>query len=194
MFYINTKKLLISGAVSLLSITMLSPAYTNELISNKINYSLLVEKDVSVIRQILNFLKPKPGNPFYIAIMYNPTEKQSQDDSIQLKNIINNGSKIHDLNIIAEAVSINNLKELKNYNAIIMGKDVSNYYSNIFQAVSEYKLISFTNDLKCVENSLCTLYIETNPSIEIVLNKSAAQKSSISFTSTIVMMVMEIEK
>ena len=64
--------------------------------------------------------------------------------------------------------------------------------AGVFSAASSSGVMTVSTDMGCVESGNCVMGVQAAPSVRIVVNRGAADASSVSFAAAFAMMIEEI--
>ena len=146
------------------------------------------QRDLEVIGRALNFVEGASGQERTIAIVY---EASDEAEANELASLMDGGLRAGRVTLTARLVSIQNLSSLDGVDAaILVGSTSEN--STAFDAASSRGVMTVSTNMQCVENARCVMGVQSNPSVKVVVNRNAANGSSVSFTAAFAMMVEEI--
>ena len=145
-------------------------------------------KDVQTIMRTIGFLETAPASNATMAIIYNPDDGASARDANKMKGLIKsekNGLRPH-------LVPISNIGQLQNAKFAFLTSGLQPYYKNISTALHSNKILSFTLDRACVDQDYCTVYINSEQRVKIIIKKSNADRINARFKPVFLMMVTVI--
>ena len=64
--------------------------------------------------------------------------------------------------------------------------------AGVFSAASAAGVMTVSTDMGCVQSAQCVMGVQSAPSVRIVVNRGAANSSSVSFAAAFSMMIEEI--
>ncbi|BAI73455.1 hypothetical protein AZL_028170 [Azospirillum sp. B510] len=153
----------------------------------------MTAKDVQVIAKTLGFTVPPLTGAVKVAVVFDPASPASQKDADDLKGILGSGLAVGAATLSPVLVPIAQLDAgLNGTGLVLVTSGLSAQQERVFAAAKAKKLISVSPDAACVRSGHCVMGIKSEPKVEIVINKSAADASSVSFAPAFRMMISEI--
>lgn len=149
-------------------------------------------KDFQIIGRTLSLLSSKPTGRFALAIVYAPDVATSRQEAEGIQSVLGSGLTIGGLTLVPSLVPVGQLQGLEGAGAVFVTQGLGNRHGDIFAATSGRRLLSITQDTTCVQASRCVLSLTTQPQVQIVLNRRAAEASQVSFASAFRLLVSEI--
>lgn len=150
-------------------------------------------KDVQVIAKTLGFTAPPLSGAVKVAIVFDPASVPSQKDADDLKGILGGGLTAGAATLSPMMVPVAQLDSgLDGASLVFVTGGLSSQHERIFAAARGKKLLSVSPDAACVQSGRCVMGVKSEPKVEIVINKAAAEASSVSFAPAFRMMISEI--
>lgn len=150
-------------------------------------------KDVQVVAKTLGFASPPLSGSIKVAIVFDPALPQSQKDADDLKGILGTGLVAGAATLMPAMVPIAQLDaSLDGVGVVFITGGMSSHYDRIFTLAKGKKLLSVSNDVACVQAGRCVMGVKSDPKVEIIVNKTAADTSSVGFAPAFRMMISEI--
>lgn len=149
-------------------------------------------KDFQIIARTLSLLSSKPSGRITIAVVYSPTVPASQQEADQIRAVLDQGLNVGNMTLVATLVPVDRLDGLDGATAAYVTQGLSAFHDTIFNATKVRHLPSLTRDFACVRAAKCVMALETQPQVQIVLSKVAAEASRVSFASAFRLLVSEI--
>lgn len=150
-------------------------------------------KDVQVVAKTLGFTNPPLSGSIKVAIVFDPALPQSQKDADDLKGILGAGLAAGAATLVPTMVPVAQLDaSLDGVGVVFITGGMSSHYDRIFTSAKGKKLLSVSNDVACVQAGRCIMGVKSDPKVEIIVNKTAADASSVGFAPAFRMMISEI--
>lgn len=150
-------------------------------------------KDLQVAAKSLRFTVPPFTGTLKLAIVFDAGSGESQRDAESLKTILGTGLPINELTLVPVMVPISQLDSgLSGTNAVFVTGGLAGHHDRIFAATKALKLLSISSDTSCVETARCVLGVKTQPKVQILVSRSAAEASAVSFSPVFRMMISEL--
>lgn len=150
-------------------------------------------KDVQVIAKTLGFTAPPLSGAVKVAIVFDPAAAPSQKDADDLKGILGGGLTAGAATLSPVMVPVTQIDSgLDSVNLVFVTGGLSAQHDRIFAAAKAKKLLSVSPDPACVRSGHCVMGIKSEPKVEILINKAAAEACSVSFAPAFRMMISEI--
>lgn len=150
-------------------------------------------KDVQVAAKTFGFLTPPLADTVKVAIVFDAANADSRKDADALKGILGNGLQIGAATLVPVMVPLAQLDGgLDDARAVFVTAGQSPQHDRIFAATKAKKLLSISTDISCVQSARCVMGVKSEPKVEILVNKAAAEASSVSFAPAFRMMISEL--
>jgi len=149
-------------------------------------------KDMKVITRALGFLENKMSGDVKVGIVYNASDAASKADADSLKSLLGDGLSGKGMVLKPVMVSSSDLSSLSSTDIAFVASGMSGHYDKIKDILASGKKFSVTTDRTCVEQGGCAMFVTTSPKVEIVVNKSVADATGVSFQSVFRMMITEM--
>jgi hypothetical protein len=148
----------------------------------------LSAKDLQIVTKVLGFLDP-PCLSGVVAVVFAQGNPASEADATRVAALFGAGPNAGN-SIRAEAVSASALQQDKHYVAVILSAGVP--AGSVSSYLQEHHVLCITGDLAQVEAGLCVLSVQSDPRVEIVLNRALAASYGIGFATAFRMLIHEI--
>ncbi|WP_035693716.1 hypothetical protein [Azospirillum halopraeferens] len=150
-------------------------------------------KDVQVAAKTFGFTVPPLTGTVTVAVVFDPGVPASQADADQLKTILGSGLAVGTATLVPVLVPVAQLDGgLDGANVAFLTGGLSAHHERIFAATKAKKLLSVSADTSCVQSARCVMGVKSEPKVEILVNKAAAEASSVSFAPAFRMMISEL--
>jgi hypothetical protein len=148
----------------------------------------LTSRDLQIIAKALGFLDPAPPGGS-VAVVYEHTVAGSKDDAEAIVRLFGEGLDSGGGKITGRAIDAGLLGNGTGYIAIIMAAGAEDQ-----GAVSARPrgLLSITAADGLVRSGRCVMAVHSEPRVEIIVNRAAAQAAGVGFTAAFGMLVHEI--
>ena len=144
-------------------------------------------KDAQVMARVLGFMDQPPPATVNLGIVYDAgTQKQAEALMAQL----GSGLAAGKFTLVPSLVKIGDVGSA-NVNAFVLMSGVGGA-AKMADITKSKKIPCFTGDRAEVSSGACLVGINTDPKVEILLNKALAASSGISFGAAFKMMITEI--
>jgi len=144
-------------------------------------------KDAQVMARVMGFMDQPPPATVKLGIVYDAgTEKQAEALMAQLGGSLAAGK----FTLVPTLVKIGDVGSA-NVNAVVLMSGTGGA-ANVAAITKAKKIPCFTGDRSLVQSGACLVGINTDPKVEILLNKALAASSGISFGAAFKMMITEI--
>jgi len=144
-------------------------------------------KDAQVMARVMGFMDQPPPATVKLGIVYDAgTQKQAEALMAQL----GGGLAAGKFTLVPTLVKIGDVGGA-NVNAVVLMAGVGGA-AKVAEITKGKKIPCFTGDVSQVKSGACLVGINTDPKVEILLNKGLAASSGISFGAAFKMMITEI--
>jgi len=169
--------------VSLYMLPMMSCAQAQE--------AAVTDKDLEVAVRAFSFAYGIEKGDISVEIVYNPGNPDSSGEAKRLQDLIQTTGTFANRKVSAEMVPLASMGSTKSKIAYIthgMQKD----YDTILATARNNKLLTFSTDFQCVENSKCVMGVTGENIIKIEISRSAAAASGVEFSQALRLMIGEV--
>ena len=149
----------------------------------------LTGKDAQIIGKILGFLDP-PRSGSTVAVVYSSDDPASQADAVAIVALFGGGPNGGSNMVTAEALPASSLGHGERYAAVIVAAGTP--MESIAAAIQSEGALCITGDVTLVQAGACALAVQSDPRVEIMLNRKAAASAGISFATAFRMLIHEI--
>ena len=150
------------------------------------------EKDMQVILRALAFRENAPSGTLTMAVLYDPSVSASQSDANTAKSILSGGYTAKGITIVPEMVTTSSINNIANADVVYVTDGMSAHYSRVASLTSGKGIMTVGTDKDCVVSGGCIMFVQSTPSVEIVVNITSAKESNVNFKSAFRMMIDEI--
>ena len=147
-------------------------------------------RDVQVVARALGFLQPPPQNDAWVAIVFAPSDPASRQDAERIAALFGTGMRAGHAVLSARPVSADALAGAGSPAALIAA--VGAPMATVMAAARLGRITCITAALDQVEAGHCTMWVRSEPRVEIVINQAAARSCELGFAAAFRMMVREI--
>lgn len=148
-------------------------------------------KDAQVIVKAIGFQAAKPSGEVKVAVVFDPAQPDSVKDAEQAKAALE-GAKTPALTPVPVLVPVGQLAALETCQLVFVTAATGAARDAIFEAAKDRKLLTVSTDAACAQAGKCVMAVKSEPRVEILVNRAAAQASSVEFTTAFRMMISEI--
>jgi hypothetical protein len=152
--------------------------------ATKADAASLSSRDAQIIAKVVGFLDPAPSGKV-IAVLYARGEAASKSDADAIVRLFDGGISSGGGTITAKAIEAGSLGDGAGYIAIIFAIDAG-------PAHQPEKLLTITAVDDLVRSGQAVMAVHSQPRVEIIVNRAAAQAAGIGFTAAFGMLVHEI--
>jgi hypothetical protein len=146
------------------------------------------QRDLEVIGRALSFVEGASGSDRVVAIVY---DAASEGEAQALNDIMSGGLSAGRVTLNGRLVPAGDLSGLSGADAAVLVGGAAGD-SGVFSAASGEGVMTVSTDMSCVESGGCVMGVQSAPSVRIVVNRSAADTSSVSLAAAFAMMIEEI--
>jgi hypothetical protein len=150
------------------------------------------EKDYRTIARAIGFLQQAPQGSADFAIVYDPANATSEKEARQLKSIVEKSPKAGTAVLSPRLVQLSDVASLKGADFVFVTSNLASSQARIASAAQAGKTVIFSLDRACVVSGACTVYVNTEKRVEILINKKAAADAGAEFKQVFMVMVSTI--
>jgi hypothetical protein len=152
------------------------------------SFAETTQRDLEVIGRALGFVDGASGSDRVVAIVY---DAGSEAEAQALASTLSGGLSAGRVTLTGRLVPSSDTAAIAGADvAVLLGGASGD--AGIFGAASAGGVMTVSTDMACVEAGQCVMGVQSAPSVRIVVNRGAAQSSSVSFAAAFAMMIEEI--
>lgn len=144
-------------------------------------------KDIQVAARALTFLENGPAGSTVIGIVFDPAKPGSVAEKNAIMVALGGGYSAGAVTLTGKAMEAGGIGGVK---VIFVTHGVS--YSAVGAEAKAKHIIAIGSDPACVQSGSCAVGISTDPTVQIVVNHSAAEAVGATFKPAFRMMIHEI--
>ena len=148
-------------------------------------------KDVQVAARVLNFTAtPFTGN-VKLGIVYDPSVAASAADEQALTGLLGSGLAVGSINLVPVPVPIGKLSSTP-VDVLFLTSGLGAAGAAVGTQAASAKQLCITTDTAATAAGDCAVSVQSDPKVQITVNKASASATGVSFASAFLMMVTEI--
>ena len=146
------------------------------------------ERDLQLIGRALSFVEGGATGDVTLAIVYSDDVAGSQAEAESISGLIGSGLNAGQVTLQAQLIPVSEISGLGSDSALFVPAGMSAHYGDI----SASSAVTVSTDRACAEAGACVVAVQSDPSVEIFVSRSAAEARSVSFASAFRMMINEL--
>lgn len=156
-----------------------------------VSHAQVTAKDVQVAARVLNFTSTPFTGTVKLGIVYDPAVAASAADEQALTGILGSGLTVGSINLVPVPVPIAKLSSTP-VDVLFLTSGLGAAGAAVGTQAASAKTLCITTDLSATQAGNCAVSVQSDPKVQITVNKAAASSSGVSFASAFLMMVTEI--
>ena len=186
-----------TGRDAMLRLALFSALFVGALVTHGVTssspaHAAIEEKDMQVILRALAFREDAPSGDLTMAILHDPSVSASNSDAQQANGILSGGYTAKGITINPQMVSVSSINDIASADLVYVTDGMSGHYGKVSSLTSGKGILTVGTDKDCVTGGGCIMYVQSSPSVEIVVNITSASESNVKFKSAFRMMIDEI--
>lgn len=149
----------------------------------------LSQRDVQVVARALGFLQPPPAGDALVAVVFAPGDAAGRQDAERIAALFGAGVRVDAAMLRARPVPADALRA-GGYAALIAAVGAPG--DALMAAARAQRIACVTSAIEQVEAGHCTLWVRSEPRVQIVVSRAATQASGLGLAAAFRMMVREI--
>lgn len=151
----------------------------------------MTRDDLVIAARALGFLENPPIGQTRVGIVYSASVPRSVEEADDLQTMLGTGLKVGNLTMIPVKVKTEDVATA-NVGLFLLTGNVGIDGLRVSSATKARHIPCITADLVAVQNGTCVVGVRSEPRIEIVVNRAAAEGSGTSFATVFRMLIREI--
>ncbi len=153
-------------------------------------FAQMSERDLAIVGRALSFIEGSQSGERVVALIY---DDAGQAEADALNAAMSGGYSARDITMVPRMVPLSDVSGgLAGADAAILLGGLSAGDAGISSTAASNGVLTVSSDMVCVQSGQCVMSLQSNPSVRIVVNESAASSASVSFTSAFSMMIERI--
>jgi hypothetical protein len=148
-------------------------------------------KDVQVAARVLNFTATPFTGTVKLGIVYDPSVAVSAADEAALTGILGSGLTVGSINLVPVPVPIAKLSSTP-VDVLFLTSGLGAAGAAVGTQAASAKQLCITTDTAATAAGDCAVSVQSDPKVQITVNKASASATGVSFASAFLMMVTEI--
>jgi hypothetical protein len=150
----------------------------------------LTPKDVQIIGRALAFVENPPTGTVRLGIVFSPSIPISAQQANSLQALLADGVTVGKVTLLPTLIPVDRLFVADDLGAVFVTSGLGTPGPALTEAARR-RLPIFSTDIACVNAGHCLLGFRSEPTVEIVISKTASEVSGVSFTPAFRMLVKE---
>jgi hypothetical protein len=155
-------------------------------------YADATAKDMQVVARALGFLEKPPTGTVEIGIVVNPAQAESAKEGESLRTLLGDGFQAGKIVLKPRLVPVADIGSASGLAALFVTHGMGAQTDAIAAVAKANHLVTVTTDDACVQSGKCVLSIKTEPALEIVVSKAAAEAAGVTFATSFRVLIKEI--
>jgi hypothetical protein len=145
----------------------------------------LTQKEVQILAKTIGFLEPPPSGASIVAIAYDASNPASRADADSIASYFGDGLKAGAAVVTAKVTPVGQLPA-GGFIAVVAASGVN--LEQVSSATRSLHATCITADTRAVEAGQCVMSVKSDPKVEILINRTAATNSGVTFGSAFLLM------
>ena len=152
----------------------------------------IMARDAQVIGRVLGFLESPPTGTVELGIVFDPARSESVTEAEKLRDILGDGLTSGKAKLKPRLVPIADIATAQGVVAFFITHGLGTGVDAVANAAQQRHVPTITNDLACTNSGRCVICTKSEPTVEIVVNKAAAEATGTKFATFFRMLIKEI--
>jgi hypothetical protein len=152
----------------------------------------ITAKDAQVIGRVLGFLESPPTGIVELGIVFDPARPESVAEAEKLRDILGEGLTSGKATLKPRLIPIRDIAAAQRVVAFFVTHGLGAGADAVAKTAQERHVPTITNDPPCAYSGRCAISATSDPTVEIVVNKAAAEATSTKFATFFRMLIKEI--
>jgi hypothetical protein len=149
-------------------------------------------KDAQVIGRVLGFLEGAPTGIVELGIVFDPAKPESVAEAEKLRGILGDGLPSGTAKLKPRLVPIAEIAVAPKVVAFFVTRGLGTGVDAVAATAQQRHVPTITNEPVCVYSGRCVISATSEPAVEIVVNKAAAEATGTKFATFFRMLIKEI--
>jgi hypothetical protein len=149
-------------------------------------------RDGQIIARTLGFIESAASGVVEIGIVYAPDSRTSQRQAEDLRATIGDALTAGKVILKARLIPVDQLPTVTGIAGIYVTDDLGPHLDDVVAAARRLHVPTISTEMACVQAGRCVLAFSSQPTVEIVLNRGAANNAGVRFNQAFRMLVREL--
>jgi hypothetical protein len=149
-------------------------------------------KDAQVIGRVLGFLETPPTGTVELGIVFDPAKPDSVADAEKLRGILGDGIPAGTAKLKPRLILIADIAAAPKVIAFFVTHGLGAGVDAVAVVAQQRHVPTITNEPGCAYSGRCVISATSEPAVEIVVNKAAAEATGTKFATFFRMLIKEI--
>ncbi len=149
----------------------------------------IADSDLQIAARALSFLANPPAGTVRVGIVFDPANPQSADDAAQLQRMMDGGFRVGNMTLQPTLTPVNAIGNAKV--ALFFLTNGVGAAGRLADVARADQVPCITLDLAKTRDGACAIGIRSNPRVEILVNRAAAEASGVRFSTAFRMLITE---
>ena len=147
-------------------------------------------KDAQVLGRTLSYVGDGMAGVAVVGIVLAPGSPASQQDAELVRAAIGEGLSAGRVKLETRLVLVDQLSSVSGINAFFVTLESAGYPS-VMLAAQRLHVPVISTDMACAERAACVVSFSSEPTVQIVISRAAADRTGVRFTQAFRMLVTE---
>ncbi|MCI3135432.1 hypothetical protein [Phenylobacterium aquaticum] len=147
-------------------------------------------KDLGVAGRALTFLENGPTGKATLGVVFDSSKPASVAEKNAIMAAIGGGYAAGALTLVGKPIDAGDVAGVSGVQALFVTGGVN--YGAVGAVAKAKKIIAIGSDMACVRSGACAMGVETEPKVNITVNRATAAAVGASFKAAFRMMITEI--
>lgn len=147
-------------------------------------------KDLQVAGRALTFLEGGPTGRVTLGIVFDPSKPASVAEKNALLATLGGGYSAGTITLVGKAIEVGDVGGASGVGALYVTRGIA--YGAVGAAARGKRLVTISSDPGCATSGACVMSVVSEPKVEIIVNRSAAQAVGAVFKAAFRMMIREV--
>lgn len=147
-------------------------------------------KNLQVAGRALTFLESGPTGATKMGVVFDPSNAASVAEKNAVMAALGGGYNAGSITLTGAAVEASAVSGVSGVKVLYVTKGVN--YASVGAAAKAKKIITIGSDAACANSGACVMAVETEPKVEIIVNRATAAAVGAAFKAAFRMMIKEV--
>jgi hypothetical protein len=148
-------------------------------------------KDAQVLGRTLGYVGSGMTGIAVVGVVFEPANRTSQHEADLIRAVIGDGLATGRIRLQARLITVEQLAGATGLSALYLTSGLAESTDAIFGAARRLRAPTISADLVCVEAGRCVVGFSSEPTVQILLNRGAAERIGVDFVQAFRMLVRE---
>jgi hypothetical protein len=148
-------------------------------------------KDGQILGRTLGFVGDGLSGPAVVGVVFSPTDSASRREAELIQAVIGDDMPAGRVRLRSRLVPIGQVSDVIGIHALYVTGGLADTMDAVVAAARRLHVPTISADIGCVQSGACVVGFSSEPTVQIIIDRGAAERSGVRFLQAFRMLVRE---